>query len=345
MSAVLPRATVITPVFNSARTLRRAVTSALGQTLRNLEVIVVDDGSTDGSRLVAEELAREDSRVRVVGLPKNRGKPHAMNLAGSMAAGEWIAVLDADDWYEPDRLERLLAAAEASSAEMVADNQYFFDEGAGRIVGTAFAAGGEPRLLDRAGFARGCDPYADFDLGMLKPVVRSRCVRDNKLRYREDAKLSEDFFFLVEFLAADGRLLLVPEPLYCWRQAFGSISRRWTDTGGGSWRYDYRSALAANDQLLVEMRGRGETLLSDLLAVRGRAFRRLALLAEANRLRSEGRFLAAIFGVILPHPTVLSDIARRVLRRRTSRHRKRHQELGYQPVIDEIDDRRSVATR
>ena len=140
------------------------------------------------------------------------------------AAGRWIAVLDADDWYDVQRLEKLIATGEAQDVDLVADNQFFFDDGANRIVRPALPPGGADRRLTRKVFAAGCDPYAEFDFGMLKPVVRADFVRRTGLRYRESARLSEDFFFMTEFLAAGGRALLVAEPLYYWRQAFGSLS-------------------------------------------------------------------------------------------------------------------------
>ena len=92
------------PAYNSAPTLRRAATSALDQDLRDLEVLIVDDASRDGTSRVAGELAAADSRVRVITLPRNRGKPFVMNMATAEARGRWIAVLDADDWYAPGRL-------------------------------------------------------------------------------------------------------------------------------------------------------------------------------------------------------------------------------------------------
>ncbi len=305
---------MITPAFNSSRTLGRAIGSALAQTLRDLELLIVDDGSADDTLAVARALERSDARVRVIALPCNRGKPYAMNLAMAEAAGRWIAVLDADDWYDVQRLEKLIATGEAQDVDLVADNQFFFDDGANRIVRPALPPGGADRRLTRKVFAAGCDPYAEFDFGMLKPVVRADFVRRTGLRYRESARLSEDFFFLTEFLAAGGQALLVAEPLYYWRQAFGSLSRRWTDTGAGSWRYDFASALAANNELLHELRSRREPILARLLTARGRAFRRLVWLNEANRLRAEAAPRAAVWRAVLRHPSIWPEIARRAWR-------------------------------
>lgn len=313
MPAVPCLVSVITPVFNSAGTLRRAAASALGQTLRDIELLIVDDGSTDDSRVVAERLASDDPRVRVIALACNGGKPHAVNAAIAEARGAWVAVLDADDQYRPDRLAALVAAGEAANADLVADNQLFYDAGARRIVGTALTETAGTRELTRASFAAGCDPYAGFDLGMLKPIVRTAFIRRVALRYREDARLSEDFLFVAELLAAGGRGLLVNRPLYVWTQAFGSVSRRWTDTGGGPWRYDFASAVRTHDQVRAEFVGRGEHALAALLVRRAYAFRRLLWLSEASRLRaSDGAFAAAM--LVARHPTVWPQVMRRVWR-------------------------------
>ncbi len=255
MSAVPCLVSVITPVFNSARTLRRAAMSALDQSLREIELLIVDDGSSDGSRAVAEELARDDPRVHVIALPCNRGKPHAMNTAMGRRAGLGSLFWTPMTSTITTASRELVTAGEATGVDLVADNQLLYDAGAGRVVGPALSETEGTRPLTRELFARGCDPYAGFDLGMLKPVVRAAFVREAGLRYRENAKLSEDFLFLAEFLASGGRALIVSRPLYVWTQAFGSLSRRWTETGGGAWRYDFRLCRAGAHRRWTRIRG------------------------------------------------------------------------------------------
>ena len=97
------------PAYNSAATLPRAVQSALAQDLRDLEILIIDDGRATTTAEVAAALAAADPRVRAITLPRNRGKPFAMNTGIAPARGRWIAVLDADDWYAPDRLSTLIA--------------------------------------------------------------------------------------------------------------------------------------------------------------------------------------------------------------------------------------------
>lgn len=106
-----PLASVIIPAYNAERYLRQAVESALAQTHSNLEVVIVDDGSTDGTRRLADEIAATDPRVRVF-TQENAGVGAARNRGIAEAHGEFLAPLDADDFWYPKKLERQIAALE-----------------------------------------------------------------------------------------------------------------------------------------------------------------------------------------------------------------------------------------
>jgi succinoglycan biosynthesis protein ExoO len=310
---------VVIPVYNSASTLRAAVTSVLRQTLEQIEILIVDDASQDGSLALARELAMNDSRIRVLALPANRGKSNAMNVAISEARGAWIAVLDADDWYEPERLATLVALAESRSVALAADNQYFHDAAADRIVRTAFPVpqSDKPqpdRPLTRQAFVVGSNPYADFDYGMLKPVVRAEFIRRTGLTYRENTRLSEDFLYLVEFFAAGGTGVLAAEPMYHWTQPFGTVSRQWTTTGAGPWRYDFLAALKAHADVLSELDVERDRDLARLLTTRVRAFRHLHHIDKISRMRASGSSLTEILSAALRHPSIWPRLARRVFR-------------------------------
>lgn len=103
-----PLVSVILPVFNGEEFIGQAVESALSQTYQQLEIITVDDGSTDGTRAILDHYARKDSRVRVLG-QANGGVARARNYAIAEARGEFIAPLDADDLWQPNKIELQLA--------------------------------------------------------------------------------------------------------------------------------------------------------------------------------------------------------------------------------------------
>ncbi|RKD89147.1 glycosyltransferase family 2 protein [Halopiger aswanensis] len=115
----MTRVSVVIPTYNRADTLPRAIESALAQTIDDLEVIVVDDGSTDDTESVLSDYEREDSRVRPVVHETNRGANAARNTGIEWAHGEYVAFLDSDDEWHPEKLERQLDALEERSDEWV----------------------------------------------------------------------------------------------------------------------------------------------------------------------------------------------------------------------------------
>jgi glycosyltransferase involved in cell wall biosynthesis len=104
-----PRITAIIGSFNSAATLERAIDSILAQSVSELELIVIDDGSSDSSPDIARAAARRDDRVRALALADNVGISSSLNTAIAHAAAAIVAIQDADDYSEPGRLERQLA--------------------------------------------------------------------------------------------------------------------------------------------------------------------------------------------------------------------------------------------
>lgn len=107
-----PLVTVVVPAYNAAATLDETLLSVRAQTHRNLEILVVDDGSTDGTAEVAAAHVRADPRVRLIG-QANAGVAAARNLGVAQARGELVAPIDADDLWRADKIERQLAALQA----------------------------------------------------------------------------------------------------------------------------------------------------------------------------------------------------------------------------------------
>ena len=313
-----PQASILVPVYNSASTLRRCLASASAQTLRNLEIIVADDASTDDSAAVAEAMAAADPRIRVVRLAQNAGKPHAMNLMTAQARGDWLAVLDADDAYAPDRLACLIAAAEAHGTDMAADNLRYVDAGLpadasgfGAVLRTAFDTSEPDRVIALSDLVAAADSYAEFDYGILKPVIRRAFVEAHGLAYHEDSRLAEDFTYLLDYMVAGGRTVLCSAALYDWTMPFGTLSRQWTQTGAGAWRYDYRGALRANAHYIAMMQARGQHAVVAMLRRRGAQYAVMVHYIDAQRSAAEGRRAEALL-TLLAHPSTWTLLGRRV---------------------------------
>ena len=110
---------VIVPVYNVGPYIRRCLDSILAQTERDIEVILIDDGSTDGCGEICDGYARADGRVRVIH-NENRGLAATRNTGLELANGEYISFIDSDDWIEPETFSELLKAASANGADIVA---------------------------------------------------------------------------------------------------------------------------------------------------------------------------------------------------------------------------------
>lgn len=113
-----PLISVIVPVYNTEAYVRQCVDSLIGQTYDNLEIILVEDGCTDGSPAICDEYARRDSRIRVIH-QAHMGPSGARNVALDICTGEYIAFVDSDDWIRPETYEILLGAAQAQDLDIV----------------------------------------------------------------------------------------------------------------------------------------------------------------------------------------------------------------------------------
>ncbi len=129
----MARVSVIIPAYNAESTIARAVNSALAQHFEGAEVVVVDDGSTDSTTHI---LGAYGSPLRVV-RQANRGPAVARNAAARASGGEYLAFLDADDVWLPDKLAKTVAALEVSAGAVLAYSEYFSVADDGRVAGTS----------------------------------------------------------------------------------------------------------------------------------------------------------------------------------------------------------------
>lgn len=120
-----PLVSVVIPVYNVSRYLPQCLDSVISQTYRNLEILIVDDGSTDDSGDICDRYANGDDRIRVFHTP-NGGIASARNLALENVKGQYISFLDSDDWIERHAIETLLRAARLTESDIV-DARYYIE--------------------------------------------------------------------------------------------------------------------------------------------------------------------------------------------------------------------------
>lgn len=162
----MPKVTVAVPVYNVQDYLEKCAASVLSQTERDLELILIDDGSTDGSGELCDRLAKADPRARVIH-QENRGLGGARNTGIENARGEWIIFPDSDDWLEPETIERALRAAEKAGADMAVFAYRSVDEG-----GNTLAEFHEPLPRDVP-----LDPHKQKDLLIMAPSACNKLYR------------------------------------------------------------------------------------------------------------------------------------------------------------------------
>lgn len=210
------RVSVIIPAFNVERCVERAIKSIQNQTIQDVEILVVDDASTDNTVSLVQAFAGQDNRIRLFVLEKNSGPSVARNKGIRESTGTWIAVLDADDAFEPNRLETLLLRAEGARCDLVADNMLdcdlVFGEGQTK---TDFTQGRQQILISKEeSFPISPEIFGAKILSRLKILARRAFLSEHNLCYAENIRFGEDFLLYAESLALGARLLIVRDALY-----------------------------------------------------------------------------------------------------------------------------------
>ena len=199
------------PFFNNAATLAEALRSVFAQTFDDWELILIDDGSHDGSLEIARSVA--DGRVRVVSDGKNRGIASRLNQITQLARAEYIAHIHGDDLMHPTRLQRQLEHLDGDPGLQIVSTGMFAIDAASRPVGKR---GCDPMPLSADGLLRG--------RGLAHPTITGRASWFRANPYDPEFRRAEDYELWCRSFAKDHlRAELIPEPLYFYREE-GSVT-------------------------------------------------------------------------------------------------------------------------
>lgn len=210
MRGIKPKISVVVPVYNVEAYVEKCLASLAAQTYPAMEVLVVDDASTDGGGLLCDAWAARDRRFQVLHLPENQGVSAARNAGVRHAAGDYVAFVDSDDYVEPGLLETLYRALEESSADISVCG----DEGLRLKPSPA-------QVLTPAEAARclaGRSPFLWTAWGKLFPAELAR-----RIPFDRSALCCEDLLFFYQTLKRAGRIAYVPDPLYHYVFREGSL--------------------------------------------------------------------------------------------------------------------------
>ena len=214
------RFSVIIPLYNKAPYARRALESVIGQTFRDFELIVVDDGSTDESYSVAQSVLEGSDVKHLVLHQNNTGVSTTRNNGVAASSGEYLCFLDADDWWAPTFLEKMDSLIrEYPDAGIYGTNYYYVKNGKERVCVT----GAE------TGYINYCKVYSE---GMAMPLTSisvciPRLVFDSLCGFRPHLKLGEDFDLWIQ-IALNEKVVFLNEPLAYYNQ---DVNPTWRGIG------------------------------------------------------------------------------------------------------------------
>ncbi len=236
-----PKVSIVVPVYNAEKFLEGCVRSITAQTLTDLEIILVDDGSREPCAKLCDALAKEDSRIRVIH-KENGGAGLARNAGLALCSGEYVGFVDSDDTVSPEMYETLAAAAEKYSADLVLSGVCY-------VGGTMFRNSGEEErkeyfkedtlfrgedlktlLLGIVGALPHEPDDSRYGVGLWKNLYRADVIRENGLQFVSEREyLSEDTLFTVDFVKAARSAVGIPGAFYRYYRNDTSISKAYKE--------------------------------------------------------------------------------------------------------------------
>ena len=212
----MPSISVIVPVYQAEKFLHRCLDSVARQTFSDWELILVDDGSTDGSAALCDHFAAKDNRVRVFHRKKNQGVSEARNLGINEAKGDYIAFLDADDCYEFQALETLWNLREQSGADAAACGLTYLWPGGKQSVQAQLPAGvyGGAEIREKLVLPLTGDRLTQpvFNGYSVCYLFSTELIRQNHIAF--DGPYLEDELFVLEYFCNARTLAVTDQPLY-----------------------------------------------------------------------------------------------------------------------------------
>ena len=210
---------IIVPVYNVEKFLPKCIDSLVNQTFKDLEIIFINDGSTDNSLQIINEVAMLDDRI-IVFSQENKGQGAARNFALSVAKGEYVMFLDPDDWYEYNTVEIAYQTAKNNNAQAVHYNYRELEEGTGRVL---YQANLKEYFLRKYKYDLGKVSYYNykdvkkdfhiFDMKITTKIYLMKFLKDNNIHFSQ-GRFAEDWLFTIAvFLKAD-KIFFVDKILY-----------------------------------------------------------------------------------------------------------------------------------
>lgn len=224
----MPKVSVIIPVYNVEKYLRKCLDSVINQTLKDIEIICVDDGSTDGSGKILDEYAQKDERIKVIH-QKNQGLACSRNNAMKIAQGEYILFLDSDDYIREDTCEILFKQALAHNLDMLSFSGINFDNNSGKLQkNTYYQYDYLPKNFDTECFNyKQCTQFIDkMAVSACLTFYRRQFLEQNHIAFPPHLFFEDNVFYTHALLKAE-RCGICREMLYFRRVHPESVTQNW----------------------------------------------------------------------------------------------------------------------
>lgn len=216
----IPKISVLVPIYNTEKYLKKCLDSIAGQTLKDIEVICVNDGSTDNSLAVAEEFAEKDPRFKVIN-KENTGYGNTMNIALEKASGEYIGIVESDDFAASDMFEYLYGLSRSGTVDLVKGNFYDYYEDYNKPP-RAYE-NKERNMIPDSAVPFILSENAQIQFGhpsVWSAVYRREFINDNNIRFKEEKGggwVDNPFFY--ETLCKAKSIIWTKRPLYYYRKS------------------------------------------------------------------------------------------------------------------------------
>jgi len=205
---------IIMSVYNTEQYLRQAIESVIAQTITDWELIIMDDGSTDGSVGICDEMAEKDDRIRVVH-KENSGQADSRNIAIKMATGTFVMFVDSDDWIEPGMLEQMLSQQRQQQAEVVVGAYYEeYTDKQVHIHNTSVGTLSRAEAIDIYYHCKNKTAYVIWGAIFKKELLKAPIPQ---LRYLEDTAV------ILQWISGANHVAISDAPFYHYRMRKGSV--------------------------------------------------------------------------------------------------------------------------
>jgi glycosyltransferase involved in cell wall biosynthesis len=211
-----PFVTITVPVYNTEKDIRRCIESLINQTLHNIEIILVDDGSPDRCGSICDEYAAKDSRIKVIH-KENGGSSSARNVGLKSATGIYYTVCDSDDWVELTMYEELYKCAVAENADIVTCDYYNEYSDGKQVRSSSYTYTTQEQYIEDLMLRKA-------SVSTWSKLFRLEMIRNLGVDYTEGVNLGEDALFLLKILLSPQKITTLHRALYHYQRDINSLS-------------------------------------------------------------------------------------------------------------------------